>query len=320
MRPYITRRLLLIVPTLALVTMMIFGVVRLIPGNVIELMVSEMSYEAGFDKELTVDMLKQRLGMDVPVHVQYIRWVGKVFQGDLGVSLWKETSITEELRNRIPVSLELGLIAFVLGLVIALPVGIYSAIRQDTLGDYVGRSAAILFISLPTFWLGTIVIVYPAIYWNWMPPVQYIPLAENPIGNFGQFIIPGMILGMLRSGTTMRMMRTMMLEVLRQDYIRTAWAKGLSERTVIMRHALKNALIPVVTLVGNSLPLIISGSVVMETIFTLPGMGLLLIEALNQRDYPIISAINLLVASLVLVINLLIDLTYAWLDPRVTYK
>ena len=316
-----------------LVTMLIFGVVRLIPGDVIDLMVSEMSYAAGTvgaEEDLTIEWIRHELGMDVPIHHQYVRWLGiwpqedgafrGIFQGDFGYSLWTHESITKELLKRIPVSWELGGIAFLLGLLISLPIGIYSAVRQDTPGDYVGRSIAIILISVPAFWLATIVIVYPSIYLDWMPPVRYIPFNQDPMGNIGQFIIPSIILGTLRAGTTMRMTRTMMLEVLRQDYIRTAWAKGLNEKTVIFRHALKNALIPVITLEGTMIPIIIAGSVILETIFALPGMGLYLVEALYIRDYPIISAINVVVASAVLVINLMIDISYGWLDPRVTYK
>ncbi|MDP3947669.1 MAG: ABC transporter permease [bacterium] len=320
MTNYIIRRILLAIPTLIMITMLIFAVVRFIPGNVIDLMVSEMSFEAGIEKELTAQWVREKLGMDVPVYVQYGRWVGGVLHGDFGSSLWTDESITDELRRRIPVSAELGIIALITSTLISLPVGIFSAVRQDTLADYGGRTLAILSISLPSFWLATMVMVYPAIYWGWSPPVQYIPLAQNPLGNLGQFMIPGFIMGMVQSGTTMRMTRTMMLEVLRQDYIRTAWAKGLNERTIIVRHALKNALIPVVTLMGAQVHFLVTGSVILETIFALPGVGLMLIEALNKRDYPVISAINFLGAIVVLGMNLIVDVTYGFLDPRISYK
>jgi peptide/nickel transport system permease protein len=217
------------------------------------------------------------------------------------------------------VSAELGLLALILGQLIALPIGVYSAIRQDSTGDYFGRSLAILCIAVPSFWIGTMVMVFPALWWNWAPPMRYIPFSDDPMGNIGQFIIPAIILGMVLSGTTMRMTRTMMLEVLRQDYIRTAWAKGLSERTVVMRHALKNAMIPVVTIVGMQLPLLIGGSVVLEQIFNLPGVGRYMLSVINKRDYPVISGINLIMASFVLVINLAVDVAYAFLDPRIHY-
>jgi len=228
--------------------------------------------------------------------------------------------VIEEIGGKIPVSFELGLMAIITALSIALPIGIYSAIRQDTPTDYIGRTFAILCISLPSFWLGTMVIVYPAIYLNWTPPMEYVPIAENLGGNLQQFILPGIILGMVLSGSTMRMTRTMMLEVLRQDYIRTAWSKGLTERTIIIRHAMKNAMIPVVTIVGMLFPVLIGGSIVLEKIFNLPGIGRYMITAISMRDYPIISGINTIIATAVLTINLVVDLTYAWLDPRVKYK
>jgi len=210
--------------------------------------------------------------------------------------------------------------ALLIAMLIAIPIGVYSAIRQDTWRDYMGRTFAILSISLPGFWIGTMVVVFPSIWWNWSPPVEYIPLAENPIGNIKQFILPASIMGMHMSGTTMRMTRTMMLEVLRQDYIRTAWASGLTERAIIVRHALKNALIPVITIIGAMIPVLIGGSVIMEQIFCLPGIGRFLVEAINMRDYIVISGINVVMATVVLSNNLVVDLTYAFLDPRIRYK
>jgi len=320
MQAYIIRRLFLMIPTLFLVTMLVFSVSRLIPGDVIDLMVADMSEMGATQSELTRENIRHLLGLDIPVHVQYGRWLGNALQGDLGRSLWTDRAVTEDLMTRAPVSIELGLLAVIVALLIALPIGVYSAIRQDTGGDYIGRTIAVLAISLPSFWIATLIIVYPSLWWGWSPPVTYIPLADDLTGNLLQFIIPAVILGMLMSGTTMRLTRTMMLEVLRQDYIRTAWAKGLTERTVVLRHALKNTLIPVVSMIGLLIPIVIGGSVVIETIFCLPGIGLLMIEALTNRDYPILSGINLMVAVAVLVLNLGVDLTYGWLDPRVHYK
>jgi peptide/nickel transport system permease protein len=320
------------VPTMFLVTLIVFFSVRFIPGDVIELMIAEMVGEEAttLDIELTEEALRSQMGLNVPVHIQYGRWVGilpdtdgkihGIIQGDFGDSLWRKTSVSEEIFQRLPVSFELGLFSLITALLIALPIGVYSAIRQDTKGDYVGRSFAILAISVPNFWLATMIIIYPSIWWGWAPSMQLIPFAEDPIKNLGQFLLPGFIMGLNMSGATMRMVRTMMLEVLRQDYIRTAWSKGLAERTIILRHALKNAMIPVVTVVGFRVPVLISGTVVIEMIFALPGVGRLMIDALNTRDYPIISGINLIVGSFVLVMNLLVDLTYGWLDPRVSYK
>ena len=203
---------------------------------------------------------------------------------------------------------------------IALPVGIYSAIRQDTAADYLGRSFAILGMATPNFWLALMVLLYPAIWWGWSPPLELVPFTEDPLGNLGVFIIPSLILGTASAASTMRMTRTMMLEVLRQDYIRTGWAKGLKERVVVLRHAIKNALIPVVTLIGLQLPILVGGSVIMENIFNLPGLGRLFVIALEDRDYPVVSGINLFFGTAVVLFNLLIDLVYAYLDPRVRYE
>ena len=316
MRTYIIRRLLLVIPTLLIVTIIVFFSIRLVPGNVVEMMAVEQEFISGKGFEA----IMHDLGLDMPLHIQYGRWMAGIFRGDFGDSLWSFRPVTEIVFEKIPISFELGLLAMIVALLIACPIGIYSAIRQDTAGDYIGRIVAILCICVPSFWLGTMVMVFPAIWWNWSPSMRYIPFIEDPLGNLGMFIIPAAILGMVLSGVTMRMTRTMMLEVLRQDYIRTAWSKGLSERTIIMRHALRNALIPVVSMIGLMLPLVIAGAVVIEQIFCLPGIGLLMLEALNKRDYPIVSGINLLLAFAVLLSNLLVDISYAYLDPRVQYK
>jgi peptide/nickel transport system permease protein len=320
LRAYIIRRVVLIIPNLLLLTVVVFLSVRFIPGDVVDMLVSEINTEGVMSYEEARDMIRDQLGLDTPVAVQYGRWLSGVVRGDLGVSLRSRQPITEEFLSKVPISIELGILAMLTGLIISLPIGIFSAIRQDSLGDYAARTVAIVMMSVPGFWVMTMVIVFPAIWWNWLPPIEYIPLTQDPLGNLVQFIIPGVIMGASFSGGLMRVIRTMMLEVLRQDYIMTAWAKGLSERVVIVRHALKNALLPVVTIVGMGLPMLIAGSVVTEQIFNLPGVGRWLFDAVNRRDYPIISGMNLMLATLVLFCNLAVDITYAWLDPRVQYR
>jgi peptide/nickel transport system permease protein len=320
MRAYVIRRLFLIVPTLFLVTIMIFMLVRFIPGSVIDMMVSEMQAGSGLGSKMTPEYIRSVLGMDAPVYVQYGRWLGGVFRGDLGKSLWTQRPVVDELARGLPVSFELGLMSLAWAMLLALPIGIYSAIRQDTARDYAGRTVAILAVSIPSFWLGTMVIVFPSLWWSWMPPMELVPFASNPLQNLIQFVPPALVMGASMSGSTMRMTRTMMLEVLRQDYVRTAWSKGLGEWVIVTRHVLKNAMIPVITQVGMLVPVLIAGGVITEQIFNLPGIGRLLVESINKRDYPIISGINLVLAAFILVINLLVDLTYGWLDPRVKYK
>ena len=317
MRAYLIRRLLLVIPTLFILSILVFLSVRFIPGDVIDAMQGRLAGLGQVDRAA----LEQMLGLDQPVYVQYGRWLGDILlHGSLGRSLMGDWSVEEKILGRLPVTIELGVMAIVIGLLIALPVGIYSAIRQDTPVDYLGRSVAILGLATPNFWLGIMVMIYPAIWWGWSPPMRLITFTEDPLGNLGMFLIPSVILGTASAAATMRMTRTMMLEVLRQDYIRTAWSKGLNERVVIVRHATKNALIPVVTLIGLQLPILVGGSVIMENIFNLPGLGRLLLNALSDRDYPVVSGVNLVFATAVVGINLIIDLLYPFLDPRVRYS
>ena len=336
MRAYLIRRLLLIIPTLLILSILVFLSVRFIAGDVIDAMAARMvGGDLGSGGLIDREALEHMLGLDVPVYVQYGRWIGVLptpdfvtkeshfnglLQGTLGESLVSSFTVEEKIIGRLPVTIQLGVMAIVIGLVIALPVGIYSAIRQDTAADYLGRSFAILGLATPNFWLALMVVLYPAIWWGWSPSMELIPLAEDPLGNLGMFLIPSLILGTASAAATMRMTRTMMLEVLRQDYIRTAWAKGLRERVVVLRHAVKNALIPIVTMVGLQLPILIGGSVIMENIFNLPGLGRLMVVALEVRDYPVVSGVNLFFATAVVLFNLLIDLLYSYLDPRVRYE
>ena len=323
MRAYAVRRLLMVIPTLFLVTVLVFLSVRFLPGDIIDVMQMQMerSWSRLGHEEIDRAAMERRLGLDVPVYVQYGRWVGGIFlHGTLGQSLMGGDTVEQSIAQRLPVTIQLGLMAIVIGLVIAVPVGIYSAIRQDTAGDYVGRSLAILGLATPNFWLATMVILFPAIWWRWSPPLVLVSFADDPLGSLAGFAIPSLILGTYLSAATMRMTRTMMLEVLRQDYIRTAWSKGLLERSVILRHAVKNTLIPVVSLVALQVPILVGGSVIIENIFNLPGLGRLLVDALSIRDYPIVSGVNLVFATVVVAVNLATDLSYALIDPRVRYR
>lgn len=318
MRAFLIRRLLAIIPTLLFATVIIFVLVRMIPGDVIDLMMSQHDYG---EAEVTRETIEAALGLDKPIYIQYFLWVKEiVLHGNLGVSLWDEVPVMQEISERLPVTFELGLIALIFGLAVAIPVGIYSAVRQDTAGDYAGRTFSIMGLAVPNFWLGTMVVIYPAAWWDWSPPIDLVSFSEDPWMHIQTFLIPGLVLGFALSGVTMRMTRAMMLEVLRQDYIRTAWAKGLKERIVILRHGVKNALIPVITLIGLYIPILVGGTIVIEQIFALPGMGLLLFEAANQRDYPVITGFMLIIGVFILLINLIVDLSYGYLDPKVRIK
>ena len=318
MRAYIVRRLILVVPTMFILSTIVFLTVRFIPGDAIDAMVSSSDYLA---LDLDRETLMKQLGLDVPMHVQYAKWMqGMLLSGTFGDSLMGAWKVEERIVSRLPVTVQLGVMAIVIGMLISLPVGIYSAIRQDTVSDYIGRTLAIIGLAAPNFWLGTLVMIFPAVWWGWSPPLEMIPFTKDPIGSLYGTLIPSLILGTGMAAGTMRLTRTMMLEVLRQDYIRTAWSKGLKERVVITRHATKNALIPVVTGIGLQLPLLVGGSVIIENIFNLPGLGQLALQALLDRDYPVVSGVNMFFGAAVIFINLIIDLIYPYLDPRVRYR
>ena len=313
MHKYVLKRLLIAVPSLLIASLIVFTLPRLIPGDVVALMLEEKAYARDLQE------LREKLGLNRPLPVQYLEWLGKAARGDLGESLWTKRPVVEEIGQRLPVTLELALFGLAFALLIAVPVGVISAARQDTLQDYVARSAAILGLSVPGFWLATLVIVLPAIWWGWRPVSEFTEFSKSPVAHVTQLLLPALILGVAAAAALMRLTRGMLLEVLRQDYVRTAWAKGLAERKVIMKHGLRNAIIPVVTLLGTQLPQIIGGTVIIETIFQLPGMSRFLFDAINQRDYPVIQGVNLVVVSLVVLVNLAVDALYAVLDPRIRY-
>ncbi|KQP22819.1 ABC transporter permease [Pseudorhodoferax sp. Leaf267] len=318
MQAYILRRLLALLPTLFIASVIVFVIVRMVPGDVVDLMLSQN--DAG-SNQLTRDQLLQTLGLDKPMWQQYGIWIGQLaFHGNLGNSLWQGDSVISMIATRLPVTFELGLLAMIIALSVAIPVGVYSAVKQDAAGDYIARSFSLLMLAMPSFWIGTMVTVFPSIWWGWSPEIHYMPFREDPVQNLRQMIIPAIILGLSLSAITMRMTRTMMLEVLRQDYIRTARAKGLRESLILTRHAIRNGLIPVITLIGAQAPILIGGAVILEQIFVLPGMGMLLLDAVNQRDYPVVTGVFFVVGLTVMLINLLVDLSYGLIDPKVRQR
>jgi peptide/nickel transport system permease protein len=315
MKQYVLRRIALAVPTLGLVSVIVFLMMRLMPGDVATRMVEGHAYAP------TLEALRKELGLDRPAWLQYADWVGGiVLRGDFGRSYWTREPIWNEFVRRFPVTLELAALTILVSVVIGILIGILSAVRQDTAADYAGRILAILALSVPYFGLAVLVVVLPSIYFRWTPVWTYVSLASDPAANLKIMLVPALVFGVTRAGPIMRIMRSALLDVLRQDYIRTAWSKGLGERAVVLRHALKNAMIPVITLVGLQMPLYIGGSVIIEAIFRLPGIGLFFFEALTRLDYPVVQSVNLIVAALVVGLNLLIDVTYAFLDPRIRYR
>ncbi len=311
---YLIRRILLALPTLILVTVGSFALIRLVPGDVVIAKVGESGSHADLDK------VRHDLGLDAPFHVQYFRFVRGILTGKPPKSLWSSRSVAREFFDRLPTSLELGLIAMAISVAIAIPAGIASAVRQDRLIDYVARVGAILGTSVPDFWIATALVVYLSLYFGYLPPLGYVSFREDPIKNLSQLYLPAIILGYRLAATTTRMIRSTMLDVLRQDYIRTAWAKGLRERAVINRHAVKNMLIPVVTIWGSQLAIVFGGTVILESIFSLPGVGQMSLTAIQQRDYTQIQFNVLVLATIIVMLNLFVDLTYGWLDPRIRYR
>ena len=301
------------IPSLLIASLIVFTLPRLIPGDVVAMMLEEKAYAKDLDE------LRAKLGLNRPIYIQYFEWLGRAVRGDLGESLWTRQPVLHEIGNRLPITLELALLSVVVALAIAIPVGVVSAARQDTVQDYTARSVAILGLSVPGFWLATLVIVLPAIWWGWRPLTGYVEISKDIAGHFLQMLLPAVILGIAFAAALMRLTRGMLLEVLRQDYVRTAWSKGLRERVIILKHGLRNAIIPVITYLGTQLPQVIGGTVIIETIFGLPGMSRFLFDAINQRDYPVIQGVNLVVVSFIVLVNLGIDALYAVLDPRIRY-
>lgn len=319
MRDYIVRRLLLVVPTMLLVSLIIFGIMRIIPGDA-ALIMAVSGEDVQSDLE-AYERLRHQLGLDKPLLVQYAAWLMQFLaSGDLGTSYWSGRPVLGQIADRLPVTLELAIGSIIIGVALAIPWGVAAAVWRDRMGDYVPRVVAVLLVSMPNFWIGTMLVVFPAILFKYSPPLGYISPLENPAGNLQQFFFPWVALGSRLIGTSLRMTRSSMLEVLGQDYIRTAWSKGLSSRAVFFRHALKNAMIPVVTIIGGQIAFLLGGSVIVEAVFGLPGLGNLTLESIRQRDYPQIQANILFIAFIVLAANLLVDLSYAFFDPRIKYR
>ncbi len=323
MKTYIAKRTLLFIPTMFLVTVAVFVIMRIVPGDPALMILGEG--EEGAADNLTVEKLEKlraKLGTDRPIYVQYGSWVGNMLKGDLGDSYFYEgkPEVTFYLKDRIPTTVELTLMSLILASIVAVPLGVLSAIKQDSVSDYAARIITLLGIALPNFWVAVMTIFFLVLIFEWAPPLAYEKVWDNPWTNFQQLIFPAIALGTSNMAFIARITRSAMLEVLREDYIRTARSKGLAERVVVYRHALRNALLPVVTLFGFELGRLISGTVIIETIFLVPGMGKLLIDSIGNRDYPMIQAVVLMIAITVLVMNLFADLLYAWLDPRIRYS
>jgi peptide/nickel transport system permease protein len=316
MRTYVARRVLQGLLVLWLVSLAIFSLVRILPGDAV---IMQLDQAAAPSPE-ALARARQELGLERPFLAQYRTWITGALHGDLGRSLITRRAVTSELGKRISLTSHLAVMSIIVAMLIALPVGVLSAVKQDTASDYLGRFFAILGLSLPDFWLATVAITFLAIWVQWIPPVGFAPLWEDPTRCLAQLAIPALIIGARLAAVSMRMTRSSLLEVLRQDYIRTARAKGARERAVIVRHALKNAFIPVVTVIGQQFSVLLGGTVIVEFIFLQPGVGSLMLDAVLLRDYTLIQGAVLFFAAVIVAMNLLVDLSYAWLDPRIRYR
>ena len=318
MRTYLAKRLLLIVPTLLGAAALVFLIMRVIPGDVTLLIFGGDQASQVDPKQLAA--MRHRLGLDQPLWVQFGSWLWGVLRFDFGTSLWTGRPVIEELLVRLPLSLELAVLATIVSVLLAIPFGMLAAVRQDSWVDYLIRVVSIGGLAIPSFWVGILIILLLVIFFGWGPPLEFTPPWINPWANFQQMIWPVLTVGYRYAAVTTRMTRSTVLEVMREDYIRTAWAKGLRERAIVFRHAMKNAMLPVVTLIGTEFAFLIGGLVVTETVFTLNGVGRFVVDAVAHRDYPVVQALVFLIALSFVVVNLLIDLTYAWFDPRIRYR
>ncbi len=319
MKEYIARRFVLFIPTLLLTTLIVFVLFFLVPGDT-ALFILTGEEGAGAVTEADIAKLRSELGLDRPIHIQYFSWVWGILQGDLGTSIWYKTPVIDELKDKFAVTVQLAVMGLVLAFIMAVPLGVLSAVKQDTLPDYICRIISLIGIALPTFWLAILMIYGLAYFFNWLPPLGYATLWEDPVLNLKQLIFPALAIAFHDLAFTARVTRSAMLEVLREDYVRTARSKGLHEVSVIGRHALKNAILPVVTVSGYQFARLLGGVIIVETIFVVPGLGRFLIESIIHRDFVVIQAVILLTAAVVLGLNLIIDLFYGVLDPRIRYQ
>ena len=318
-KTYALRRLGLFIPTLILTTLIVFVLFFLVPGDA-ALVILTGEEGAGAVTDEDIARMRHELGLDRPIHVQYGSWIWGILRGDLGTSIWYQTPVVDEIKDKFAVTLELSIFGIAMAFVMAVPLGIISAVKQDSWPDYVSRIVSLVGIALPTFWLSILMVYFLAYTFNWLPPLGYATLWEDPLLNLEQLFFPALAIAFHDLAFTARVTRSSMLEVLREDYMRTARAKGLKEMTVVGRHALKNAILPVLTVSGYQFARALGGVIIVETIFVVPGLGRFVIESILHRDFVVLQAVIVLTAAVVLTLNLVIDLLYGVLDPRIRYQ
>ena len=317
MGKYVVKRVLLLIPTMLLVCLIVFALMRMIPGSAVDMVVYNYSQNG---QVISRAEAEARLGLDKPAPVQFVSWLGDLLRGDLGDCLFRGDSVWDVIKAQLPISLELALLTFLFSLIISIPLGLYCAAHPDTITDTMIRTLAVVLASVPIFWIGTMVLVYPAVWWGFSIPLTYVSIFDNFSANMKMFLVPALVGAVTSAGHNIRAVRTMTLEVMRQDYVRTGWAKGARESRVMFFHAFRNALIPIVTLFGGSVAGLIGGSVVIENMFNIPGIGQQVVTALNNRDYPLAQGCTVVFAVFVMLVNLIVDVAYKWCDPRVTLE
>lgn len=317
MGKYISKRLLLLIPSVLIVCVIVFALLRMVPGDAVTVLTNKLM-AAG--QEVDEDKVRAMLGLDKPAIQQFFLWLGDILRLDFGDSYFQYVPVMDLIKQNLPATVQLGVMSLIFSMCISIPVGLFCAARQDTVGDYVLRGFSAVLVSLPIFWVATLVLIYPNLWFGYSPPLNYVSPFENFGENMRMFLVPALLSAIGQAGMQIRTVRTMTLEVLRQDYIRTAWSKGVDEKKILFKHAFRNAMIPVVTMIGGNVAMLMGGNVVMEQIFNIPGLGTLMITGLNGRDYPIVQGCVLILAIFVMLINLLVDIAYKWIDPRVTLE
>ena len=315
MGKYTLKRVLLLIPTLLLVCVIVFALMRCVPGDAVDMVVYKYQQSG---QVITYEEAEAKLGLDKPAVIQFFDWIGGMLHGDLGDCLFRTDSVWEVIAAQVPISVELGVMTLLITMVISIPLGLFCAAHPDTPLDIVIRTLSVVLASLPVFWIGTLVLVYPAQWWGFSIPLKYVSFLQDPLQNMRMFLVPSLVGAITSAGNNIRSVRTMTLEVMRQDYVRTAWAKGAKEKRVMYHHAFRNALIPIITLFGGSVAGILGGNVVIENMFNIPGIGQQVVTALNNRDYPLAQGCTVIFAVFVMIVNLIVDLAYKWCDPRVT--
>ncbi|MGM9615197.1 MAG: ABC transporter permease [Oscillospiraceae bacterium] len=318
MGKYIVKRIILLIPTVLIVCLLVFIMMRCLPGSAVDALLYKL--QAAGDTSATRESVEAMLGLDQSAFTQFFSWLGGVLKGDLGDCFFQKETVAGVISRQLVPSLELGFLILIISNLISIPLGVYCAANQDSIPDHTIRIISLLLMSIPIFWIATVILIYPAIWWRWSPPTEYVHFFEHPIQNLKMFIVPALLGALTNCGMQLRYVRTVTLETMRADYVRTARAKGVPQRKVLFHHALRNSLLPVITLVGGSVAALVGGSIILESLYSIPGIGALVVTALGNRDYPLVQGCVLVFSIIVMLVNLIVDVLYKVFDPRITLE